>query len=278
MPLIWLKRHALVLNALAGLNYPVPHVLRARTGESVVRSGSWSFLMTTFITGKVSQFIPESLTQVGALLARLHLFPLDALPSWPAWWNTAYALPHAIQELEHVASTIPSAYHPFYQECDTTLHAMFHVLPTLPDAFIHGDCWMQNAVVTRAGIVLIDWESAGRGAAVLDLADFLLRSQCGTHGAPPNRLHEQHLTAAVSGYARHRLPSEPELDLLVDATRFSVAWRAAWLFAQMETQGWTPRLEQGITRVQATYAIAEPTACFARSAFQACGSRRKKAR
>jgi thiamine kinase-like enzyme len=131
---------------------------------------------------------------------------------------------------------------------------------------------MQNAVVTSAGIVLIDWESAGRGAAVMDLADFLLRSQCDTHGAPPNRLHEHHLTAAISGYARHRLPSEPELDLLVEATRFSVVWRAAWMFAQVNEQGWIPRLEQGITRVHATYDIAEPTACFARSAFQKFGS------
>lgn len=116
-------------------------------------------------------------------------------------------------------------------------------------------------------MVLIDWESAGRGAAIMDLADFLLRSQCETHGALPNRLHEQHLAAAISGYARHRLPSELEFDLLVEATRFSVVWRAAWMFAQMDERGWLLRLEQGIARFQATYAIAEPTACFARSVF-----------
>lgn len=218
--------------------------------------------MTTFTTGKISQFVPESLAQVGTLLARLHTLALDSLPSWPAWWNTTYSLPRALQELELVSPAIPPVHRTFYQACHTTLYTMLRALPILPGVFIHADCWMQNAVATRSGMVLIDWESAGCGAAIMDLTDFLLRSQCETHGAPPNKLHEQQLTAAISGYARHRRPSDLELDFLVEATRFSVAWRAAWMFARMDEQGWTPRLEQGIARVQATYAIGRANRLF----------------
>ncbi len=127
---------------------------------------------------------------------------------------------------------------------------------------------MQNAVVTDAGIVFIDWESAGRGAAILDLADFLLRSQCDAYGAPPDTLRPSHVEAAVSGYASHRMPSDDELELLALATRFSSVWRAAWMLTQVRAEGWTPRLEQRLAHIQATYELAEPTASLARSAFQ----------
>ena len=127
---------------------------------------------------------------------------------------------------------------------------------------------MQNAVVTDTGIVFIDWESAGRGAAILDLADFLFRGQCNAYGAPPDALLPENVTAAVSGYASQRIPNDDELDLLGLAMRFSSAWSAAWMFTQVLTEGWTPRREQRLTRAQATYEIAEPTAHLARSAFQ----------
>ena len=40
------------------------------------------------------------------------------------------------------------------------------------------------------------------------------------------------------------------------------------MFTRVRVTGWTPRLEQGLARVQATYDIAETTACIARSIFQ----------
>lgn len=267
-PAFWLERRAMLLNALTSQAYPVPRVIPSRSDEWVVRSDSWSVVVTTFIDGQLSQFVPKSLVQVGTLLARLHSLPLDIMPPWPSWWNTAYSIPHALDELEHVRASISPSYRAFYQVCCTMLHTFLHVLPTLPDVLIHGDCWMQNAVVTSAGTVLIDWESAGHGAAILDLADFLLRSQCNAYGALPHAISESHITAAVAGYAAHRMPSESEFALLVDATRFSCVWRAAWTFARVCSEGWTPRLEQGLARIRTTYDIAEPTACIARSAFQ----------
>ncbi len=270
-PMVWLEQRAMLLNALASQEYPAPRVIRARAGESVVRSGSWSVVMTTFTDGQLSQFVPEALSQAGTLLARLHTLP-EIMPPWPSWWNTAYSLPHAIEELEKVSASIPASHHMFHRACHTTLLKLLHALPTLPEVLIHGDCWMQNAVLSSGGIVFIDWESAGRGAAIVDLADFLLRSQCDAYGAPPHAISEPHIIAAVSGYAVHRMPSEPELDLLVDATCFSCVWRAAWMFSRVQALGWTPRVEQGLARVQATYAIAEQTARIARSAFQEFGT------
>lgn len=263
----WLEGRARALLALTQQGYPVPHVILAQSGACVVKVGAWSVLVTTWIAGQNSQFQPEPLAQAGALLAHLHMLPLEAMPSQPARWNSSYSIPHAIRALEEVRASIPSAHHTFYQECHTVLHTILQALPTLPETFIHGDCWMQNAVVTRASIIFIDWESAGRGAALLDLADFLLRSQCDAYGAPPDMLRPSHVEAAVSGYASHRIPDDSELDRLALAMRFSSVWRAAWLLTQIRAHGWTPRVEQGLARIQATYGIAEPTAALARSAF-----------
>ncbi|MCK2242097.1 MULTISPECIES: phosphotransferase [unclassified Crossiella] len=46
--------------------------------------------------------------------------------------------------------------------------------PDQPDVFAHGDLKFDNVLTTRAGADLkfIDWECAGRGAAVIDLAAF----------------------------------------------------------------------------------------------------------
>jgi len=263
----WLEGRARVLMALTRQEYPVPHVIPARSSACVVKSGVWSVLVTTWIAGQNSQFQPEPLSEAGALLARLHTLPLEAMPSQPARWNSSYSIPHAMRALEEMQAHIPSSHRAWYQRCYTTLHTILHTLPTLPETLIHGDCWMQNAVVTDAGIVFIDWESAGRGAAILDLADFLLRSQCDAYGAPPDMLRPSHVEAAVSGYASHRIPGDNELEVLALATRFSSVWRAAWMLTRLRAQGWTPRLEQGLARVQATYEIAEPTAAIARSAF-----------
>lgn len=264
----WLVERASVLTALTAQNYPVPHVVLTRTNAAVVRSGPWSVLVTTWIAGQNSQFQPEPLSQAGALLARLHTLPLEAMPLRPARWNTTYSVPHAITALEEVRASIPSSHDAFYRECACTLRAALDVLPGIPDVFIHGDCWMQNVVCTEQGIVLIDWESAGRGATILDLADFLFRSQCDAYGAPPDALLPSHVAAAVSGYASHHIPDDKELDLLALATRFSCVWPAAWMLTRVLTQGWTPRLEQGLTQCEATYELAEPTARLARSAFQ----------
>jgi Ser/Thr protein kinase RdoA (MazF antagonist) len=264
----WLLERASVLTALTAQSYPVPHVLLTRTDAAVVQSGPWSVLVTTWIAGQNSQFQPAPLSQAGALLARLHMLPLEAMPERPARWNSAYSISHAITALEGVRTSIPASHDAFYRECSGTLRAVLDVLPGVPDVFIHADSWMQNVVSTSQGMVFIDWESAGRGAAILDLADFLFRSQCDIYGAPPDALLPAHVTAAVSGYASQRLPNEHELDLLALATRFSCVWPAAWMLTRALVEGWTPRLEQRLTHAAATYELAEPSARLARSAFQ----------
>lgn len=259
----WLEGRVSVMSTLARLGYPVPQVIPARSSEFIVKSDAWSVLVTTWIEGQNSLFQPEPLSEAGALLARLHLLPLENMP--PARWNSSYSIPHAILALEKVRATIPASHYAFYQQCLACLRTIFDALPTLPESLIHGDCWMQNAVRTDTGIIFIDWETAGRGAIILDLADFLLRSQCDMNGAHPHCLKAEHIIAAVSGYASHRIPDDSELDVLTLATRFSSMWRAAWLLTQ--GQGWTSRLEQWLARVQATNELAEPTADLARSTF-----------
>ena len=89
----WLEARARLLIALTRQRYPAPEIILALSGACVVKSGTWSVLVTSWITGPNSQFQPEPLAQAGALLARLHMLPLEAMPFQPARWNSSYSIP-----------------------------------------------------------------------------------------------------------------------------------------------------------------------------------------
>lgn len=125
-----------------------------------------------------------------------------------------------------------------------------------------------NGVRTEdAQVVLIDWECAGRGAAILDLGALLLKCQCDQRGDFPAVIDEARIAAAVDGYTQWRYPSPHEQDLLLEAIRFSICWRGAWLFARFAGEGWTSSVEPLLQRIQRAHLLAEPTAHLAHISF-----------
>ena len=88
-------------------------------------------------------------------------------------------------------------------------------------AIIHNDCHLDNALQTPAGeVVLIDWEGGGRGPAIVDLGFLLISSDFASSG--PRALHPDpgRIKAVIDGYCLYRVPTDQELDRLVDALRF----------------------------------------------------------
>jgi len=125
---------------------------------------------------------------------------------------------------------------------------------------IHGDCWLPNAVRTPDDqVVLIDWEGAGKGAAILDLGSLILRCQYDTFGGIPSTLTPERIAAAIAGYVSRRLPTPSEMHLLPDAIRFPLAWVGAWLLGRLPEQGWSTNLEQAVARIQHGLTLTEPT-------------------
>jgi Ser/Thr protein kinase RdoA (MazF antagonist) len=90
-----------------------------------------------------------------------------------------------------------------------------------PRVLIHNDCHHWNSVSTPDGqVVLIDWEGAGLGPAVIDLGFAALSVDTGGIVAPIIPADPARLNALLAGYRQHHAPSAGELAHLADAIRF----------------------------------------------------------
>lgn len=95
----------------------------------------------------------------------------------------------------------------------------------LPLTLIHGDCWPANAVCTTEGsAILIDWDSAGIGPAILDLGYLLVACHLGKLQLPIICPDAVSIHAVLEGYCRHRTLIGAERAYLPDAVRFGIAY------------------------------------------------------
>ena len=268
---VWLQQRVELLSYLEQQQYLAPRVVRDTMGAGIHRSSPWNLLVTTYIEGQANVLTEESTSQLAIALGRLHIFASQSPQKLGvSWWHTA-TLSHALKQLQAISSSVPPSYQQLYEDTYSTLRAIQRQLPLLPETVIHGDCWHPNGVQVEDGqVVLIDWEYAGRGAAILDLGAFLVKCQCDRHGGFPAAIEEGRIAAAIHGYTRWRVLTTAELAVLPEAICFSVCWRGGWLFSRLLQDGWTAQLERSIQRAQHAYALAVQTvrcayACFEQS-------------
>ena len=263
----WLEERVFLLRYLEQQGYPAPRMFPSCDGAALVRFECWNVLVTTFLEGQARLVSPDDLCCLAAAVGRLHGLALSPLVS-RSWWNTSYSLPHALGQLEACAPFVPTPYQALYEQCRKTFVTMQVALDQLPECIIHGDVWAPNGVRTgEQEVVLVDWEGAGRGAALLDLSELLLKGQYDARGVMPETVNEACVAALVSGYAQWRLPEPIEFELLLDAMRFRIAWVGAWMLSKVLLEGWTARVERALSYVQRGYRLAEPTAAFALRCF-----------
>jgi Ser/Thr protein kinase RdoA (MazF antagonist) len=274
--LTWLERQA----------YPAERVVKAADQSSVTQHGDWQVLITTFLHGIQQHWSPASgvfqtkdqvadatpvaygvevYQALGAALGRLHTYQTEAalppagmLPSRELSWVAGLladvqGVPPQLQaQYEHLVATIQAT---SYGE-------------DLPFTVIHNDPNLDNVVVTSAGeVLLIDWESAGLGPAVIDVGVIL--SNCfDKHAA---RIQFAAIEALVDGYCQYRRLSPAELDYLPAAIRFPRLVLLAGYFPQRADQSLgDDELIYGATypQWQAQYAASAEIAAFARARFE----------
>ena len=139
------------------------------------------------------------------------------------------------------------------------------LLEDLPTVLIHNDCHPGNSIQTPDGkAVLIDWEGAGRGPAIVDIG-FLLVS-CEIEAFGPNRLtpDPNRMAAVINGYCRHHRLTPRELERLPDAVRFRAVIACAGGLWSMIREG---RASDGADWAWARYAAAVEIAARAREQF-----------
>jgi Ser/Thr protein kinase RdoA (MazF antagonist) len=210
-----------VLGFLARRGYPAERAVPTIEGRATAEVPGGGALLTTFVVGRPTGFAPPALRRLGAAVGRLHALPLDEAPTL----RRATMLPrrevaYARSLLASVADRVPRELRARYREVEDGLEHL-EWSEDLPEVLIHNDCHPGNSVRTPEGdVVLVDWDGAGRGPAVIDLG-FLLVS-CEVTAFGPNRLRPdpRRLAALIDGYAAHRAPSSQELARLPSAVRF----------------------------------------------------------
>lgn len=228
----------------------------------------WTILVTTFVEGVPLNHSADTLRQLGVSLGRLHsLSPQAHLPT--AQMRPRNEIAYATKQLESVFHQIPASLVHRYDELLGILHSV-DFCEDLPHVIIHNDCHPGNAVYTPQNeVVLIDWEGAGLGSAVLDVG-FLLVSSDGQAPWDQLSIHDfkpdaELVQSIVDGYCQHRVLSSIELERLPDAIRFRSIVYGACSFAEKITKGsvvqdaewWSTRLT-----------IADELATIARKHFQ----------
>jgi Ser/Thr protein kinase RdoA (MazF antagonist) len=188
----WLHTRAALLTWLEHQHYPAPRLIRTRQGQAIVMHQGWGILMTTFIEGTTAAPEPHTVELLGAALGQLHVLPAPRLTPPKllvshSWWNQHQAIAAAVERLARLAQIAPSQWQELLAALRTTLCTLEHAAD-LPHGVIHADCWIGNAIRSAEGdMVLIDWEFAGVGPLILDLAGLLSNCHLDLPSAQPSQ-------------------------------------------------------------------------------------------
>jgi Ser/Thr protein kinase RdoA (MazF antagonist) len=240
-------------------HYPAERLVRTVTGALTTRSAARHILVTTYlgspqqawqpastggsdpnhIQAATAKHDPQLLFSIGALLGRLHALDTtgsDAKLIRAPGLQAAAELAWASSQLAQLQARVPG----HLQEelaCLNTRIQQIRSFDACAQTIIHGDGHLGNVVITPTNdYAFIDWEAAGRGAAVTDLGQLLNASV----EPSDTTLHMTGIQAIIDGYWAHRMVSPIERDLLADALRFRILVTLAGAFEQRSRPDYQP--------------------------------------
>lgn len=231
------RAQAAALLFLQRAGFPASRLVPALGGALAVEHAGWQALATTFVEGREADFSAGDLYALGATLGQLHSLDVSEArradpPVQPAEWRAGGAAADLLGRLRGAAERVPAGLQEHYDETVAAL-ASVEPAPHLPDALIHTDCFPGNAFWVDADtLALSDWDGAGIGPAILDLATALISCDKGIPWEPRLRPSAERIAAIVAGYCRERALSPAELDALTDALRYAPAARGGWCLAE----------------------------------------------
>ncbi|MFN8493400.1 MAG: phosphotransferase [Caldilineaceae bacterium] len=224
-----------VLEFLAQATYPAERVVRTASDSPIALWDERPVLVTTFSGRALTAwqpaahsggpppiahpselaYAPEILFALSKAVGQLHCLQPDVtlpragmLPSRELNW--------AATLLAEIEPVVPPPLARQYAHLVTAVQTADRY-EDLPFTLIHNDCNPSNVVITPTGqIALIDWESAGRGPALIDIG--ILLSNC--FSKAQLAIKREAVAAIVEGYCQVQRLSEAELERLPDAIRF----------------------------------------------------------
>jgi Ser/Thr protein kinase RdoA (MazF antagonist) len=237
------------LRLLEQRGYPAARVVAALDGAAVstigAAGGERTVVVTTYVEGEPTGLRVEGLRALGETLGRLHSLPLDTDDRlWPEGLLPAGMLPRnelaaARAWLEGVRERVPAARQDRFEELEAACRRVDRLSAVaLPPVLLHNDCHPWNCVRTaERPVVLIDWDGAGVGPAVIDVGFVLLSADTGGIVGPVIPPAPQRMAALIDGYRDHHTLSEAELAHLPEAIGFRTLVAACGDFTRAVTDG-----------------------------------------
>jgi thiamine kinase-like enzyme len=235
-------------------------------GQEVGQAYSWASLALSYVAGTVVEQRPTPLGALAQALGRLHSLPLNTPTAFAPARGHPDAIATAAQQLAQHGARVPAQFRPLVHTLQTALDALAQrAQPAL--CLVHGDCWYQNAIQTADGaVVLIDWDLAGVGLALLDLGNLLLTAHFDFSRPLQLKADEKNIAAMIRGYRRQRHLSQNNVELLAPAMQFLLAYQLGSYVADdalVRHPEFPFVLQKLQARSAATQAIAEIAARYA---------------
>jgi Ser/Thr protein kinase RdoA (MazF antagonist) len=210
-PAINLDIEALTAHLAAG-GLPTPRLVRTLAGEPWCEAGGGCWRALTYVEGLAADCMRDvaMAREAGALLGRFHRAVAGFDQPLHGTRSGIHDTPRHLAALRETLAT--QRRHPAWHrvaplgEEILAAAALLAPLPArLPARLVHGDPKLNNLLFDRAtgaGLCLVDLDTLGRMAVVLELGD-ALRSWCNPAGedGDPVAFSLPYFAAAISGYA-----------------------------------------------------------------------------
>jgi Ser/Thr protein kinase RdoA (MazF antagonist) len=227
--------------------------------------------MVTFVEGAMAKNTLENWGRLGAMLGQLHSLDVaGAMAVTPPVQGSRFqpggAISDLLERLRAIAGQVPAELQTLYDVCVDICHRVDRWRHG-PTAILHTDCWLNNAIQTPQGeLVMVDWDGAGLGPAVLDIGYLLVACHCYLPEWPRLAPNADYIGAVVEGYCQRRKLTPAEVELLPDAVRLSIIYHDARDFSQMLHD---ERLKnRNLERFHVRYPAAEEIAYLGRACFE----------
>ena len=159
-----IKLEMAYLNCVQTYHLPAPEYLSSPTGEKNFHQGGRHVVAQEKVEGQVPEISVDVCRIIGQQLGKLHQKPTEELPPKPHWLN-GDDLSTKLAELKGQSfKYVTKALETYEQLKDINFDSF-------PQVLIHGDITRDNLLFREEELqAILDWEQAGVGAAIMDLA------------------------------------------------------------------------------------------------------------
>ncbi len=223
---------ARILSWLEQWNYLAEQIVHSVHNDAIVSYEDKLLLTTRFVEGVPVDYSTPALHLLGKTLGKLHALRIKGMSVLPkAEMLPTPELAYAESELSKVAGHVPTALQQHYSILAEAI-SMLDRCENAPLVLIHNDCHPGNAIYTSSKeVVLIDWQGAGLGPAVIDVGFLLASCEIPFEGVASLDFKQERMPAIIDGYCHYHNLTSTELDLLPDAIRFRALVCGAVSFA-----------------------------------------------